>query len=129
MTVVAEAGSPRGVGRPELRDLAAWGTSADDEKVALLLWGKLSGPAKSIMRVLMSQPEKEFSGEQLAERCGLEKGKFGVAGALGWPGRYSAAMGHKHPVQYREDAQDGQARYSMTADVAKLFLAADEESK
>ena len=56
-------------------------------------------------------------------RLGVKNGKYGVAGALAWPGRYSYAMLRKHPVRYRE-ASDGQARYHVEPAAAELFRAA-----
>ena len=102
-----------------------WGSDPSDAEAAKLLWKKLSPTAQAIMEVLMAEPGKEYSGDQLAERLGVKNGKYGIAGALAWPGRYSYAMLRKHPVHYRE-ADDGQARYRLEAAAAELFQAAAE---
>ncbi len=119
---------PGGPGAPADDVMTEWGAEPGDEAPAKLLWKKLSPTAQAILEILMAEPGKEYSGDQLAERLGVKNGKYGVAGALAWPGRYSYAMQRKHPVRYRE-ASDGQARYRLEPAAAELFRAAAVEGQ
>ena len=114
---------PGGPGAPADDVMTEWGAEPGDEAAAKLLWKKLSPTAQAILEILMAEPGREYSGDQLAERLGIKNGTYGIAGALAWPGRYSYAMLRKHPVSYRE-ASDGQARYHVEPAAAELFRAA-----
>src|SRR4051812_18638732 len=72
-------------------DLPHW-TAADGE-LARQVWSKLSQPAKRLVSILVDSPTEPVGGDELAERAGIPNGKQGVAGALGWPGRYCYAVG------------------------------------
>lgn len=124
---VEEERLPGGPGAPADKVLSKWGTGEGDAEAAGLLWAKLSPTAQAIIEILMGEPGKEYSGDQLAERLGVKNGKYGIAGALAWPGRYSYAMQRAHPVRYRE-APDGQARYRVEPAAAALFQAAAESA-
>jgi len=50
----------------------------------------------------MVAPEKKFSGEDLAEALDIPNGKYGTAGVLAWPGRYSFAVGRILPCNYED---------------------------
>lgn len=117
---------PGGPGAPADDVMTEWGSGTGDEAAAKLLWEKLSPTAQAILEILMAEPGREYSGDQLAERLGIKNGKYGVAGTLAWPGRYSYAMQRKHPVRYRE-ASDGHARYHVEPAAAELFRAAAVE--
>ncbi len=74
--------------------------------------------------LLMDTPDKEFSGEQIAEACDIPTGRSGVAGVLAWPGRHCLAIGRRLPTQWREDSTTFEGFYWMPADRAELFKAA-----
>ena len=76
--------------------------------------------------LLIDNPEKEFTGEQIAEECGIPNGAHGVAGVLAWPGRHGAAIGRGLPTEWREDPETLESFYSMPAMRAKMFKAARE---
>jgi hypothetical protein len=101
-----------------------WGTDPKDADNARVLWEKLSDPARALMRVLMDTPGVWVDADTLASHFGDDRYK--VAGYLGWPGRYSAAMGMHHPVRYRKDSH-GNTNYRITPEVADLFRSADQK--
>ena len=69
----------------------------------------------------MDAPEKKFSGEDLAEALDIPNGKYGTAGVLAWPGRYSSAVGRILPCNYEDGPFGAGANYWMTTEVATLF--------
>jgi hypothetical protein len=111
------------VGNPAVEALP-WGQSDQDPALAEVVWGKLSKPAKDMFNVLLNNPGEKFSGEWLAENLGIEKGKYGVAGLLAWPGRHCYAVGRKLPVRYVDGVVGESADYWIEPDVAALFVTA-----
>ena len=109
---------PFDLAKPEL---LAWTNTKEDEELARAFWAKLSDRAKSLFSTLMDAPEKKFSGEDLAEALEIPNGKYGTAGVLAWPGRYSSAVGRFLPCNYENGPFGAGASYSMTTEVAELF--------
>lgn len=123
---VPDAEEGQQVGNPEV-EVAPWGQTDDDLALARVIWGKLSQRAKAMFGVLMEEPSQKFSGEFLAESLNIPNGKYGVAGVLAWPGRYSYAVGRYLPVRYEDGAVGKSANYWMEPDVAALFVAARDD--
>ncbi|SES11975.1 DUF6416 domain-containing protein [Lentzea albida] len=96
----------------------AW--SASDGELAAAVWEKLSPPARSLFSVLMDHPGTRYSGEELVGLLGLEKGKHGVAGLLGWPRRHCLAVGRTWLWEW-EYPRGETACYWVTAEIAALF--------
>jgi hypothetical protein len=101
---------------PESNRLA-W-TAADTE-LALIVWNKLSDPAKRIFTTLMENPEVKIHRDRLAKVGGLENGKYGVAGALAWPGRHAYAVNRDLPIEM--DVSENETHYWMEPVIAELF--------
>jgi hypothetical protein len=101
--------------------------TAADADLAREVWSKLSQPAKRLVSVLVDSPDEHFDGDELAERAGIPNGRQGVAGALGWPGRYCLAVGRRWFWSW-EDPDGSAPGYWLTPDVAELFRVARDES-
>ncbi|MCO1659501.1 hypothetical protein KDL28_30965 [Pseudonocardia sp. S2-4] len=106
-------------------DLPHW-TAADGD-LAREVWSKLSQPAKRLVSILVDSPDEHVGGDELAERAGIPNGRQGVAGALGWPGRYCLAVGREYFWSW-EDLDGSAPGYWLTPEVAELFRAARDES-
>jgi hypothetical protein len=122
-------GGPGGRGRgpgfgPGMRsehEAEAW--SADDAEQATWLYGRLAPPARELFDLLIEEPGRRFSGNEIAARLKLDKGAHGVAGILAWPGRYSRKLGRELPIS-TEGREDGGTDYYLDDEVAALFAAA-----
>lgn len=106
-------------------DLRYWGTDPKDEQNAKILWDNMTDAARALLQVLMDTPGEWVDAEVLASHFGDDR--YRVAGYLGWPGRYSAQMGMRHPVSYRKDSE-GKTYYRVKPEVADLFRAAQKEA-
>ncbi len=91
----------------------------NDRDLAIIVWGKLSDPAKRIFNTLFSNPNAKVHRDLLAENAGLAEGKYGVAGALAWPARHSYAVDRDFPIEL--DFSQDETHYYMTTLVAGLF--------
>jgi hypothetical protein len=98
-----------------------WSDTAEDLVLARTVWSKLSDRAKALFTTLMDNPEKKFSGEELAQLHDVPNGKYGVAGVLAWPGRHSAAVNRWIFWGYEDGPVGASANYWMTSEVAALF--------
>ncbi len=120
-------GGPRGGGRfrsPGGRpghEAGAW--TANDAEQAAWLYGKLAPPARELLDLLIDEPGRRFSGNEIAARLKLDKGAHGVAGILAWPGRYSRKLGRELPIS-TEGREDGGTDYYLDDEAAALFAAA-----
>lgn len=120
---------PRGRGRgpgfgPGMRvehEAEAW--SPADAEQAAWLYGKLAPPARELFDLLIDEPGRRFSGNEIAARLKLDKGAHGVAGILAWPGRYSRKLGRELPIS-TEGREDGGTDYYLEDEAAALFAAA-----
>jgi hypothetical protein len=104
---------------------APW--TKEDDELAALVWDKFSETAKSLFSVLIDNPEKRFSGDELAELLSISNGKHGVAGVLAWPGRHCFAFGRTWPWSWDYPAEGAPAVYWFTEDVAALFRKARDK--
>ena len=111
----------RGFGPPPRREVAPW--TAEDAEQAAWLYGKLAPPARELMDLLLEEPGKRFSGNEIAARLRIENGAHGVAGILAWPGRYCRKLGRELPIA-TAGRDDGGTDYYVVPDVATLFTAA-----
>lgn len=114
--------SPEGPARKQ------WGKDAEaDAADAAALWAKYSKNARGMFGLLMDNPGKEYTGDEIAEAVGIPNGAHGVAGVLAWPGRHGAEIGRGLPTSFREDEETGLTYYRITAEQADLFKAAREK--
>ncbi|WP_395695570.1 DUF6416 domain-containing protein [Nocardioides sp.] len=102
-------------------DLPKWGHGDDDFDIAVTLWKKYSPNARKMFSLLIDNPDKEYTGDEIAEAIGLANGAHGVAGVLAWPGRYGYKVGRRLPNDWREDADTLQSYYWMPAERAEMF--------
>ncbi len=109
----------RGFGRRGSGEEATPWTAADAETAAWLR-GRLAGPAGELFDLLAREPGRRWSGNQLAEALGLEKGAHGVAGILAWPGRYCRKLGKAFPIATAR-REDGGTDFWMDEATAALF--------
>jgi hypothetical protein len=109
---------------PPASDLPAWSSSAEDLALAALVWQKLSPPAQALFSILLEKPGHHVPAEELAQRLDIEKGKYGIAGMLAWPGRHCIAVGRRLPVEFESGALGEGADYWISAEAAPAFLAA-----
>jgi hypothetical protein len=112
------AGNPLGSPVAGLKD---WTDSQDDLALARVVWDKLSPRATAIFSLLMDHPGERMSAEDLASACDIPNGKYGVAGALGWPGRHCAAVNRNLPARYEEGSDESGGIYWFEPEVADLF--------
>ena len=121
----ARRGGPGGRGGPDRwrvhAELTAW-SPADDE-AATWLYDKLAPPARALLDLLLDDRARRWSGNELAEALGLEKGDHGVAGLLAWPGRYCAKLGKPLPIA-TDKRDDGGTDYFLDETTAALFASA-----
>lgn len=101
--------------------LTPWSHEDSDLPDATLLWKKYSPNARAVFSLLIDNPGKEFTGDEIAEACNIPNGAHGVAGVLAWPGRHGAAIGRGLPMKFREDPDTLKGYYSMPADRADFF--------
>lgn len=104
-----------------------WGDTESDVNDAALLWEKYSPRARAMFSLLVDNPGKEFTGEQIADAANIPNGAHGVAGVLAWPGRHGYAIGRGLPTSWREDPETFESFYSMSEERASLFKAAREK--
>lgn len=105
-------------------ELEPWGDTEQDLEDAVTLWRKYSKNARAMFGLLMDNPDKEFTGAQIAEAVNIPNGAYGVAGVLAWPGRHGWRVGRKLPTEWRDDPESSQSYYRMPAQTAELFKAA-----
>lgn len=118
---IPRGGPGRGFGMRPHVEAAPW--SAQDADHAAWLYRKLAPPARELFDLLIDEPGRRFSGNEIASRLHLDKGAHGVAGILAWPGRYSRKLGRELPIA-TEGREDGGTDYYLDEDTAALFAAA-----
>lgn len=106
-----------------------WGSTDDDLADAVALWKKFSPRARAMFSLLIDNPGTEYTGEQIAEACGIPNGAHGVAGVLAWPGRHGAAIGRGLPSNWRQDPETFESFYAMSPERAALFGAARDAAE
>lgn len=94
----------------------------DDLESAIYVYGQLSERARGLFDLLMDNPGKRFTGDELAEILGIPNGRFGTAGTLAWPGRHSQTVGRKLPVHWDRDSHE----YWMKSEIGAIFQEARE---
>ena len=101
--------------------LEPWGR--DDVELARSVWAKLTEPAKRMFEVLISEPGRHVSAEELANDAVLDD-RFVLAGTLAWPGRYCYAVGRKVAIEW--SSQSDGSKYWMEPVTADVFRQAKE---
>jgi hypothetical protein len=89
------------------------------------MWAKFSPAAKRAFKVLMDEPGRHVSAEELAAKAGL-RDTFTVAGTFAWPGRYCAAAGRKFPIAW---SRENGSEYWIEPEIAQLFGQAEEDAR
>jgi hypothetical protein len=102
---------------------APTGWTKQDDETAQWLYRKLAPPARELLDLLLDDPGRRWSGNELAAKLGLDKGAHGVAGILAWPGRYCRKLGKALPIA-TEKRDDGGTDYFLDPGTATLFAAA-----
>lgn len=90
---------------------------ADDLENAIHVYGLLSARGRGLFDLLMDNPDKRFSGDELADILNIPNGRYGTAGTLAWPGRHAQAVGRRLPVYWDRETHT----YWMTKEIASLF--------
>jgi Family of unknown function (DUF6416) len=116
----AEASSPSGTGNADGDDGRQPWSEADVALVAKL-WEKFSDPAKAMFSKLIDEPDRRFTGEELAEMLNIPNGQSGVAGVLAWPGKYCKYEGRKRLWEWRYPADGESVVYWIAPEVAALL--------
>lgn len=116
--------SPQASGLPPVKE---WSDADSDLTDAVVLWDKFSANARAMFSLLIDNPGKKFTGEQIAEATNISNGAHGVAGVLAWPGRHGYAIGRGLPSCWREDPETLESVYWMSEERASLFAAARQK--
>jgi hypothetical protein len=103
-------------------DHEAW--SSADIELAAAVWNKFSAPAQSLFSTLIDEPERRFSGDELAELLEIPNGRHGVAGVLAWPGRHCVKVRRELPWHWEYPVEGEPVVYWFTPEDAALFRAA-----
>lgn len=101
-----------------------WGSSEQDYVDAERLWKKYSKSARAMFSLLIDNPDKRYTGDQIATEIGIKHGARGVAGLLAWPGRHGAKIGRGLPSEWGHDEDTSEGSYWIPADRAEAFKAA-----
>ena len=124
----SNSGSNTSKNMPQKDPIRPWGGDVDsDLDDAAFLWAKFSARARSLFSLLMDNPGKRFTGDEIADTLSIPNGAHGVAGVLAWPGRHGLAIGRNLPSSWHQDDPDtNETSYSMSAERASLFKVARE---
>lgn len=96
-----------------------WGEA--DVALAAKLWSKFSDPAKTLFSKLIDEPDRQFTGEELAEMLNIPNGHSGVAGVLAWPGKYCKKENRELLWKWAYPVEDEPVVYWMTPEMAALL--------
>jgi hypothetical protein len=116
----AQVSSPSGTG-------SAHGSSGRqpwvdaDAALAAKLWDKFSDPAKAFFSKLIDEPDRRFTGEELAEMLNIPNGHSGVAGVLAWPGKYCKKENRELLWKWAYPVEGEPVVYWIEPDVAALL--------
>ncbi len=122
-------GGPGGPGRRGPGGPGGWGLdeatewTSEDAELAAWLYRKLAPPARRLLDLLLDEPGRRWSGNELAEHLQLDKGAHGVAGVLAWPGRYCRKAGRPLPIATAK-REDGGTDYWVEGTASELLAAA-----
>ena len=107
-------------------DKSPW--TASDVELASDVWSKFTEVARRLFSVLIDNPTKEYSGDQLAEMLSIANGRHGVAGVLAWPGRHCFDAGRLLPWSWKYPEENAPAVYWFSPEMAELFGKARADS-
>lgn len=116
----AQVPSPSGTGITDgAHEQQPWSDS--DTALAAAVWDKFSDAAKGLFSTLIDEPERRFTGEELAEMLDIPNGKHGVGGVLGWPGRHCISVNRTLPWSWEYLVEGEPMVYWFTRENAALF--------
>lgn len=92
-----------------------------DTALATRLWDKFSDPAKALFSKLIDEPDRRFTGEDLAEMLNIPNGHSGVAGVLAWPGKYCKKENRELLWRWAYPVEGEPVVYWMKPEVAALL--------
>jgi hypothetical protein len=92
-----------------------------DAALAAKLWGKFSDAAKALFSQLIDEPNRRFTGQELAEMLDIPNGHSGVAGVLAWPGKWCKQASRQLLWKWGHPAPGQPVVYWMTPEDAALF--------
>jgi len=92
-----------------------------DALVAAKLWNKFSDRARALFSTLIDEPNRRFTGEELAELLSIPNGHSGVAGVLAWPGKWCKQVNRKLIWEFGYPVPGEPVLYWMTIELAALF--------
>lgn len=95
--------------------------SESDIELAMEVWGKLTERAKRLFSTLIDEPDRRFTGDELAEMLDIPQGRRAVAGALAWPGRHSFKVDRTWPWRFDYAYEGAPVEYWFTPENAALF--------
>lgn len=110
---------------PNTLELIAWDPETDHD-LAAAAWNALPPRARLILGTLIDHPDRRYSGDELARLHEIPHGKYGLAGALAWPGRRMRNLGRSLPIEVESNPAGG-SRYWMTPRMAQLWARARAE--
>jgi hypothetical protein len=108
-----------GTPSPSADTRLAW--APEDDAEAEQYWRKLSVSARGLFTLLMEEPGKQYTGNQIADAIGIENGANGVAGVLAWPGRHSWPLNRQLPWQWKVGEDGTESVYWIEPGIAELF--------
>ncbi len=100
-------------------ELTAWDPDTDYE-LAVAAWRTLPLRARLVLGTLIDHPDRRYTGDELASLHDIPNGKYGLAGALAWPGRRMRKLGRTLPIQVDNNPSGG-SLYWMTPRIARLW--------
>jgi len=95
--------------------------SERDGALAAELWDRFSASAKALFSKLIDEPNRRFTGEELAEMLGIPNGHSGVAGVLAWPGKWCKHENRELLWKFSYPVAGDPVVYWMTPENAALF--------
>jgi hypothetical protein len=100
-----------------------------DTEVAQRLYRMVSDNARRILDQLMELGDGgSIGGGELAQKAGIPKGAYGVAGSLSSVGKAASKLGRELPYRTAANAVGGPGIYGMQGSVSELFRAARDAS-
>jgi hypothetical protein len=106
-------------GAEDVDDRLPW--TDTDALLAAKLWEKFSNAARALFSTLIDEPNRRFTGEELAEMLSIPNGHSGVAGVLAWPGKWCKQTNRKLLWEWGYPVPGEPVVYWMTPELAALF--------
>lgn len=100
-----------------------------DVALAAKLWNKFSASAKALFSTLIEEPDRQFTGEELAEMLNIPNGHSGVAGVLAWPGKYCKKENRELLWKWAYPVEGEPVVYWIEPEVAALLREARDRQR